>query len=99
LTSTIKKENIIELKRIVDKTFSNTGDNLMTTIAEKWLNDGIEQGIEKGIEQGIKQGALKEKINLAKKLLLKGLSDKEILELTDLTIQQLQDLKTINSTH
>ncbi len=91
LTSTIKKENIIELKQIIDRTFSNTGDNLMTTIAEKWLNDGIEQGIE--------QGVLKEKINFAKKLLLKGLSDKEILELTDLSMEQLQNLKAGNSKH
>jgi predicted transposase/invertase (TIGR01784 family) len=57
----------------------------MTTIAEKWFNDGIKHGIE--------QGVLKEKLIFAKKILLKGFSDKEILELTDLSTEQFQELK------
>jgi flagellar biosynthesis/type III secretory pathway protein FliH len=28
----------------------------MVTLAEQWINEGIERGIEQGIERGIEQG-------------------------------------------
>jgi predicted transposase/invertase (TIGR01784 family) len=44
-----------DLKKQIERTVEN-GGNLMPTIAEKWLQEGIEKGIEKGIERGIEKG-------------------------------------------
>ena len=51
-----------------------------------------EEAVEQGIEQGIEQGRLEEKISLAKMLKLKKYSDKEIIELTGLSIDKVKKL-------
>ena len=60
-------------------------------------NKGIEQGIElgkkEGIEQGIEQGKAEEKIEIAKKLLAKNSSIEEIMELTELSENEIMQLK------
>ena len=56
-------------------------------------DDGKEEGINEGIEKGIKQGINKEKIEIAKKLLKKGTSIEEIIELTELTEEEIKNLK------
>jgi predicted transposase/invertase (TIGR01784 family) len=55
----------------------------------KAKNDGIEQGREEGIEQGIEQ----EKINIAKLSLSKGLDIDIICQITNLTKEQIQNIK------
>ena len=52
-------------------------------------NKGIEQGKKEGIEQGRKE----EKIETAKKLLAKNRSLEEIMELTELSEQEIMQLK------
>lgn len=66
-------------------------------IAEKVKNTQIKsarnEGIKEGIEKGIKQGIEQEKINTAKNMLNKNLDINLILEVTGLTIEQIQNLK------
>lgn len=50
---------------------------------------GIERGIEKGIEKGVK----KEKLESAKRMFTKGLSVRDIVELTGLTVQEIEILR------
>ena len=45
-----------DLRKAVSEAFPEQGGELMSTIAEKWIEQGIQQGIEQGIEQGIQQG-------------------------------------------
>ena len=52
-------------------------------------NKGIEQGKKEGIEQGRKE----EKIETAKKLLAKNRFLEEIMELTELSEQEIMQLK------
>ena len=52
----------------------------------KW---DIEIATNKGIEQGIEQGRKEEKIETAKKLLAKNRSLEEIMELTELSEQEI----------
>ena len=56
----------------------------------KW---DIEIATNKGIEQGIEQGRKEEKIETAKKLLAKNRSLEEIMELTELSEQEIMQLK------
>ena len=47
--------NADELRRVATAVLSNEGE-LMTTIAEQWVQEGIEKGIPMGIEKGILVG-------------------------------------------
>ena len=55
---------------------------------------GIQKGIEQGIKQGIKQGEKKKSIEIAKKGLLKGilkgLDNETIMDLTELSIEEIE---------
>ncbi len=56
------------------------------------LEKGIEQGIEKGIEQGIEQGKEFEKLDNARKMKMKNISNKIIQEITGLSINTIASL-------
>ena len=53
----------------------------MTSLAQKWKNEGIKEGVEKGIEK------------VAKKTLLRGHSTQEVIDITDLTTQEIENLR------
>ena len=50
------------------------------------MAQGIEKGIEKGIEQGIGQGEQKKALAIAEKMKAMGLSSKDILEATGISL-------------
>ncbi|MEK5037723.1 Rpn family recombination-promoting nuclease/putative transposase [Sporosarcina sp. FSL K6-3457] len=62
---------------------------------QKGLEAGRKEGIEKGIEQGIEEGMKK----VAKKMMKKGKSNEEIMELTDLTLDEVEALRANNANH
>ncbi len=53
----------------------------------------IEEAIEKGIKQGEKKGQKKEKILIAKNLLMQGLDTNIIINATGLSIEEIEKLK------
>ncbi len=53
----------------------------------------IEEAIEKGIKQGEKEGQKKEKILIAKNLLMQGLDANIIINATGLSIEEIEKLK------
>ena len=57
---------------------------------QKGIQKGIKQGIKQGIEQGIKQGEKKKSIEIAKKGILKGLDNETIMDLTELSIEEIE---------
>ena len=63
---------------------------------EDGLKDGIEKGIKEGlkegIEKGLEEGSMKEKINLAKKMKAKNMPLDDIIELTGLTKEKLEEI-------
>ena len=50
----------------------------------------INTGIRQGIKQGIKQGEKKKSIEIAKKGILKGLDNETIMDLTELSIEEIE---------
>lgn len=61
---------------------------------KRGLQQGIEQGIGQGIEQGIEQGISASTEKIAARMLARGQSDADIMELTGITAEALARLKT-----
>ena len=85
----IEQDDKMTLSRLLTKTLNQEqGQNLMTSIAQNWFNDGKMEGIEKGKMEGKMEG----KIETAKNLLRNGVSVDVISRSTGLSIQDLQKL-------
>ena len=67
--------------------------NLINTGIRQGIQQGIKQGIKQGIQQGIQQGINQEKIEMAKKLLQNNFSVQMIVELTELTEEEINKIK------
>jgi hypothetical protein len=59
---------------------------------EQGLERGIEQGLERGIEQGIEQGKEEKALAIARNLLAKGWTVKDVAETTDLSLEKVRSL-------
>ena len=51
--------------------------------------EGIAEGIEKGMKQGMEQRSLE----IARKMLAKGMDAASVMEITGLSVEQMQQLK------
>jgi predicted transposase/invertase (TIGR01784 family) len=60
---------------------------------QKGIQKGIEKGIEKGIQKGIEQGIEKGKIEVAKQLLINGVSEDIVSISTGLNIDVIKNIK------
>lgn len=65
----------------------------LNTAVSSGFRQGMKRGIEEGIEKGIKQGTLKEKREIATKLLKSGFDINLIQEITNLSTKEIEDLK------
>lgn len=57
------------------------------------LEQGIEQGLEQGIEQGLEQGIEQKAQEIAIKMINKGINLEIIVDVTGLTVEQVQKLQ------
>jgi predicted transposase/invertase (TIGR01784 family) len=73
-----------EINESISEVFSQGGD-IMATIAEKWIDQGVAKGIEKGIEKG--------KWDVVKNMLRKGISIDFIEEITGFTADKIKQFK------
>jgi predicted transposase/invertase (TIGR01784 family) len=76
LATSVDCENTDELKTEITKVIK-TGENIMPTIAEKWVQDG----------------QLKEKLITAEKMLKKGLPNCDIRDFTGLSIKKIEEIR------
>ena len=56
------------------------------------MNDVKNQGYEQGHEDGLSQGINQTKLELAKKMLVKGMPINEVAEITELSISEIEKL-------
>ena len=68
--------------------------NLVNSAEARGKEQGIQQGIKQGIQQGIQQGMQQEKFSIAKKLLMSGMSEDLVSNMTELNIEQVRRIKT-----
>jgi len=57
------------------------------------LEKGLEKGLEQGIQQGLQQGTKESKINIAKNMLKRGMNVQDVVDITELTYNQVIKLK------
>lgn len=60
---------------------------------EEGLKQGKEEGMKQGKQEGMKQGKQEKQKEIAKKMLDKGISIEEIIELTQLSKEEIEKLK------
>ncbi len=76
LVASVDSKKSEDLKKEIEKTIKS-GENLMPTIAEKWVQDGVE----------------KEKINTTEKLISIGMDNGEIRKITGLSIKKISEIR------
>jgi predicted transposase/invertase (TIGR01784 family) len=76
LATSVDSQNVDELKTNINKVIK-TGEEIMPTIAEKWVQEGIQ----------------KNKLEVAKKMLQKGLSNADIRDITGLSIKKIEEIR------
>ncbi len=85
--------DVKEFVKVVKENVSEKGGEIIMTTAEKLMNEGRERGIQQGIQQGIEQGKYKEKVDIAKLSLKKGLDVETIAIITGLSVDELKKIK------
>ncbi len=68
-------------------------DDYYGVLMSYYMN-GIDEGVAKGFAKGEARGSYHKSLDIAKKMLLKGMDDDFIMELTGLTHEQLHQLKS-----
>ena len=68
LFSAATKVDRTEMSEVIQNYLHDLGTPLPGSIAELWVNQGIEKGIEKGKEQGIEKGVAIGQVQLLQRL-------------------------------
>ena len=55
--------------------------------------EGIAEGMEKGMKQGMEKGLEQRSLEIARKMLAKGMDAVSVMEITGLSAEQMQQLK------
>ena len=63
-------------------------------IIEEGIHKGLQEGIQKGRQEGIKEGIRKKAIEDARKMLLESIEPDLIARITDLSVEEIQEIKT-----
>ena len=57
------------------------------------LEKGMKQGMEKGMKEGMEKGMSQRSLEIAKKMLAKGMDEASIMDMTGLTAEEIKLLK------
>ena len=60
---------------------------------EKGKEEGIAEGMEKGIKQGMEKGMNLRSLEIARKMLAKGMDEASVMDMTGLTAEEIKLLK------
>ena len=67
--------------------------NSIDTAKQEGLAEGIEIGMEKGMKQGMEKGMNLRSLEIARKMLAKGIDEVSIMDMTGLTAEEIKLLK------
>jgi len=85
LVTTMKEKGVTGLQTNIER--------ILDEALHQKLEEGMAKGIEKGMAQGIEKGRKEGKRDVARKLLLKGMDIPFIADATDLTEEEIEQLK------
>ena len=67
--------------------------NSIDTAKQEGLAEGIEIGMEKGIKQGMEKDMNLRSLEIARKMLAKGMDEASVMDMTGLTAEEIKLLK------
>ena len=67
--------------------------NSVDTAKREGIAEGMEKGMKQGMEKGMKQGMKQRSLEIARKMLAKGMDAASVMEITGLSAEQMQQLK------
>ena len=67
--------------------------NSIDTAKQEGKQEGLAEGMELGMKKGMEKGMNQKALDIARKMLSKGMEDATIMEITGLTREQLMQLK------
>ena len=74
-------------------------EKTMAMFKREYRQDGYSEGIQDGFREGEQIGRNLEKLNIAMNMKAKGMSDKEIADLLDVTPERLKEILSAGSVH
>ena len=63
------------------------------TLLDDRYQKGMEEGMEKGRAEGIEEGMSQRSLEIARKMLAKGLDEASIMDMTGLTAEEIKQMK------
>ena len=60
---------------------------------QKGMEEGMEKGRAEGIAEGIEEGMSQRSLEIARKMLAKGMDEASIMDMTGLTAEEIEKLK------
>ena len=91
-----QKKNKAKIKEKLDTLSEDERMQRIADLRQKAIMDEkaiYDKGLDDGIEQGIKQGNREKTIELAKKMIDKGIKLEDIIEITGLTNEEIENLQ------
>ena len=86
-----------EASKMAYRDIKNSIDTAKREGKEEGLAEGIKKGLaevmEKGLAEGMKKGMEKRSLEIARKMLANGMDAATVMEITELSESQLQQLK------
>lgn len=95
-----KNKHIKEAKIELESVSGDYEVRRLAELREKYIRDShaereyaIEEGLKEGIQKGMKQGTKESRINIAKNMLKRGMNVQDIVDITELTYDEVVKLK------
>jgi predicted transposase/invertase (TIGR01784 family) len=86
-------EKIDQIMKTVSPEVKDAFDEFRIRLIEQGREEGIEQGREEGIEQGREEGIEQDLKKIALNMITRGYSDEQIVEITNLSIKRIHQLR------
>ena len=74
-------------------------EKTMAMFKREYRQDGYSEGVQDGYNKGEEIGRNLEKLNIAMNMKAKGMSDKEIADLLDVTPERLKEILSTDKVH
>jgi predicted transposase/invertase (TIGR01784 family) len=89
----VSEDKQVELAKIIASYLKKEDqEGLMRTIADKYIDEGVQQGMQIGEAKGMQIGEAKRTIEVAKNMLANNYSIPEVSRITGLSIAEINDL-------
>ncbi len=80
-------------RTLIDDSYQKGKEEGMEKGIAEGMEKGIKQGMEKGMKQGMEKGMNLRSLEIARKMLAKGMDEASVMDMTGLTAEEIKLLK------